>query len=139
MMFCNAPDRQFNVCILTVCILICYDGMPTHILGQTGPHRIGTAHTLAYDARQVNPRYVMWHPVDGQEAALNPPRFRWPYDMATPRFTTELPAGRHLLFVHGGVIRVLTQDLGLDRFVPTGTLVGLDWSERRVLFVREPA
>ena len=54
-------------------------------------------------------------------------------------FVTELPAGRHLLFVHGGVLRVLPQDLGLDRFFPTGTLVGLDWSERRVLFVREPA
>jgi probable phosphoglycerate mutase len=53
-------------------------------------------------------------------------------------FVDQLPSGRHLLFVHGGVIRVLTQDLGVDRFVPTGSLVGVDWSERRLLFVHEP-
>jgi len=51
---------------------------------------------------------------------------------------SELEPGRHLLFVHGGVIRVLTQDLGIDRFVPTGSVVGLDWPARRVLFVHEP-
>lgn len=53
-------------------------------------------------------------------------------------FVTGLDSGRHLLVVHGGVIRVLTQDLGLDRFVPTGTLVGLDWSAGKLAFVREP-
>ena len=53
-------------------------------------------------------------------------------------FVNELEPGRHLLFVHGGVIRVLTQDLGMDRFVPTGTIVGLDPAAGRVLFVREP-
>lgn len=53
-------------------------------------------------------------------------------------FADELPPGRHLLFVHGGVIRVLTQDVGLDRFVPTGTLVVLDWIGRRLLDVRPP-
>ena len=53
-------------------------------------------------------------------------------------FVTELEPGRHLLFVHGGVIRALTQDLGMDRFVPTGSIVGLDWRTERVLFVHEP-
>lgn len=53
-------------------------------------------------------------------------------------FVNSLEPGRHLLFVHGGVIRVLTQDLGLDRFIPTGGLVGLDWAAQEVLFVREP-
>ena len=53
-------------------------------------------------------------------------------------FVDSLEAGRHLLFVHGGVIRVLTQDLGVDRFIPTGSLLGLDWRGREVLFVREP-
>ncbi len=52
-------------------------------------------------------------------------------------FVNELPAGRHLLFVHGGVIRILTQDLGVDRFVPTGSIVGVDWTNRRLLFVNE--
>ncbi len=53
-------------------------------------------------------------------------------------FVASLEPGRHLLFVHGGVIRVLTQDLGVDRFIPTGSLLGLDWDAREVLFVREP-
>lgn len=53
-------------------------------------------------------------------------------------FVGGLEPGRHLLFVHGGVIRILTQDLGVDRFVPTGSLLGLDWAAREVLFVREP-
>ncbi|MCU0303069.1 MAG: histidine phosphatase family protein [Thermoanaerobaculales bacterium] len=53
-------------------------------------------------------------------------------------FVDQLEPGRHLLFVHGGVIRILTQDLGLDRFVATGSVVGVDWAGRRLLFVREP-
>jgi probable phosphoglycerate mutase len=53
-------------------------------------------------------------------------------------FVDGLPSGRHLLVVHGGVIRVLTQDLGIDRFVATGSLVVVDWPARRVLRVHEP-
>jgi probable phosphoglycerate mutase len=53
-------------------------------------------------------------------------------------FVDALPTGRHLLFVHGGVIRILTQDLGLDRFVATGSVVGVEWTRRRLLFVTEP-
>jgi len=53
-------------------------------------------------------------------------------------FVRELEPGRHLLFVHGGVIRALSQDLGVDRFIPTGSLLGLDWGKKEVLFEREP-
>ena len=53
-------------------------------------------------------------------------------------FVGGLEPGSHLIFVHGGVIRILIQDLGVDRFVPTGSLVGLDWTAQKVLFVREP-
>jgi len=53
-------------------------------------------------------------------------------------FLAELPSGRHLLFVHGGVIRVLTQDMGLDRFVATGSVIVVDWKHRRLLRVVEP-
>ncbi len=52
-------------------------------------------------------------------------------------FLSELPDGRHLVFTHGGVIRLLTRAAGQDGFVPTGTVVGLDWSRRAVLFTRE--
>jgi probable phosphoglycerate mutase len=53
-------------------------------------------------------------------------------------FLRTLEAGRHLIFTHGGVIRLLTYDLGLDRFMPNGTLLAVDWTDRRVLFVHEP-
>jgi probable phosphoglycerate mutase len=53
-------------------------------------------------------------------------------------FVDSLEPGIHLLVVHGGVIRILTQDLGVDRFVPTGSVVGLDWNARKILFMREP-
>lgn len=53
-------------------------------------------------------------------------------------FLEALPDGRHLLFVHGGVIRLLTQDVGLDAFLPTGSVLGLAWLPRRILFVRMP-
>jgi probable phosphoglycerate mutase len=54
------------------------------------------------------------------------------------QFVENLDPGRHLLFVHGGVIRVLTQDLGVDRFIPTGGVLALDWSAGKILFLREP-
>lgn len=53
-------------------------------------------------------------------------------------FLAELTPGRHLLVVHGGVIRVITQDLGLDRFLATGSLVVVDWAARAVLRLHEP-
>jgi 2,3-bisphosphoglycerate-dependent phosphoglycerate mutase len=52
-------------------------------------------------------------------------------------FLDDLPPGRHLVFTHGGVIRLLTRAAGQDGFVPTGTVVGLDWSRRAMLFTRE--
>ena len=48
----------------------------------------------------------------------------------------EMAPGRHLLFTHGGVIRALTREAGEDSFLPTGSVVGLDWTERRLLFIR---
>jgi probable phosphoglycerate mutase len=48
-------------------------------------------------------------------------------------FLDGLPAGRHLLFTHGGVVRLLSRELGEDRFVSTGTLLVVDWDGRRLL------
>ncbi len=53
-------------------------------------------------------------------------------------FLAPLRPGRHLVFSHGGVIRVLTQEVGLDRFVPTASVVRLDWTSRRLLGVDRP-
>ncbi len=53
-------------------------------------------------------------------------------------FVQELRPGRHLLFTHGIVIRLLLWELGEDRLVPTATVVGLDWSGCMILFERTP-
>lgn len=42
-------------------------------------------------------------------------------------------AGRHLLFTHGGIVRTLSREAGEDYFLPTGSLLVLDWDGRRVL------
>lgn len=52
-------------------------------------------------------------------------------------FVGDLPDGRHLLFTHGGVIRMLARDRGDDRFVSNGGLVILDWDARKLVEVRE--
>jgi probable phosphoglycerate mutase len=48
-------------------------------------------------------------------------------------FVGELPPGRHALFTHGGVVRLLAREVGEDRFVPTGTLLVVDWDSRRLI------
>jgi probable phosphoglycerate mutase len=52
-------------------------------------------------------------------------------------FLDGLPAGRHLVFTHGGVLRMLSREVGEDRFVPTGTLLVVDWDGRRLLSRRD--
>ena len=52
-------------------------------------------------------------------------------------FVDGLPPGRHALFTHGGVVRLLARELGEDRFVPTGTLLVVDWDSRRLLSRQE--
>ena len=53
-------------------------------------------------------------------------------------FVGSLEPGRHLVVTHGGVIRMLTRDLGEDRFVPNAGLVVVDWTAREILEVWEP-
>jgi probable phosphoglycerate mutase len=48
-------------------------------------------------------------------------------------FVDGLAAGRHLLFTHGGVVRLLSREVGEDQFVPTGTLLVVDWDARRLI------
>lgn len=50
-------------------------------------------------------------------------------------FLNELPPGRHLLFVHAGLIRMVLRDLEADQFLPPVSVVGLNWCRREVLFV----
>ncbi len=48
-------------------------------------------------------------------------------------FVDSLRPGRHLAFTHGGVVRLLSRELGVDTFVPTGTLLVVDWDAGRLL------
>ena len=36
------------------------------------------------------------------------------------------------MFTHGGVVRLLAREVGEDRFVPTGTLLVVDWDARKL-------
>ena len=45
----------------------------------------------------------------------------------------SLGPGRHLLFTHGGVVRLLSREAGEDCFVPTGTLLVVDWHARKIV------
>lgn len=51
-------------------------------------------------------------------------------------FVEGLSPGRHLIFTHGGVVRLLTQQVGYTKFVSNCATVAIDWSARALLFVR---
>jgi len=53
------------------------------------------------------------------------------------QFVDALPPGRHLVFTHGGVLRLLSREVGEDRFVRTGSLLVVDWESRRIVFRRD--
>jgi probable phosphoglycerate mutase len=52
-------------------------------------------------------------------------------------FVEDLSPGRHLVFTHGGVVRLLSREVGEDHFVPTGTLLVVDWDDRHLLWRRD--
>lgn len=52
-------------------------------------------------------------------------------------FVGALAPGRHLVFTHGGVLRLLSREVGEDHFVPTGSLLVVDWESRRIVFRRD--
>lgn len=53
-------------------------------------------------------------------------------------FVEALPAGRHLIFSHGGAIRMLTAAIGHDRFLANGALLVVDWVARSILRTENP-
>jgi probable phosphoglycerate mutase len=52
-------------------------------------------------------------------------------------FVDSLAPGRHLVFTHGGVLRLLSREVGEDQFVSTGTLLVIDWEARRLVSRRD--
>jgi probable phosphoglycerate mutase len=52
-------------------------------------------------------------------------------------FFAELRSGRHLVFCHGGVVRVVLKQLHTDRFPANGSLAVVDWTGKRLLSIFE--
>ncbi len=46
-------------------------------------------------------------------------------------FCDALPPGDHLVVTHGGVVRLLRRECGVDGFPANGEIVTLDWTARR--------
>lgn len=51
-------------------------------------------------------------------------------------FLSGLPTGRHLCFSHGGAIRAVVRATGNDGRIHNCAVIGVNWTERRLLFVR---
>ena len=48
-------------------------------------------------------------------------------------FINDLPPGRHLVFTHGGVIRLLCHRLGHAAFAQPGTVTVIDWEKQLLI------
>ena len=48
-------------------------------------------------------------------------------------FVDDLAVGEHLLFTHGGVIRLLLHDLGIRRFLGNCAIVVVDWDKKEII------
>jgi 2,3-bisphosphoglycerate-dependent phosphoglycerate mutase len=53
-------------------------------------------------------------------------------------FLDGLPTGVHACFSHGGTIRAVLRTMGLDQRIFNCSVVGINWSQKQVLFVRHP-
>ena len=52
-------------------------------------------------------------------------------------FLDDLDDGVHLIFVHGGLIRMVLREVDEDKFLPSTSIVKINWSERRLLDIIE--
>ena len=62
-------------------------------------------------------------------------------EMVTKRvtgFVNSLAAGRYLIFAHGGVIRTIVRQFGVDRFLQNGTVLIVDWTHGMITGMIEP-
>ena len=48
-------------------------------------------------------------------------------------FLEEIPDGTHLLFVHGGLIRLVLRQVNADQFVPPTSIAVVDWTAKRLV------
>ncbi len=73
-------------------------------------------------------------PADAQQALMEFDGFQAPGGESVPQlrqrvldFLAALPDGDHLLFTHGGVIRLIRREAGCDGYLPPGGLVHVPW------------
>jgi probable phosphoglycerate mutase len=55
------------------------------------------------------------------------------FEARVDAFFSELISGRHLVFTHGGVVRLALRAVDADGFLPNGSLAKIDWRARRLL------
>lgn len=60
------------------------------------------------------------------------------FEQRVTSFLDHLPPGRHLLFVHAGVIRVALRRVQADHFVPPTSVAIVNWSKERLIELRLP-
>jgi len=48
-------------------------------------------------------------------------------------FLNELPPGRHLVYVHAGVIRIALRKVKADRYVTPASVAVVDWSNKKLI------
>lgn len=53
-------------------------------------------------------------------------------------FLEALTEGDHLIVTHGGVIRMVLREIEGDRTVQTGSIIGIDWTNRSLVDNAEP-
>ncbi|MCA9793539.1 MAG: histidine phosphatase family protein [Candidatus Eremiobacteraeota bacterium] len=89
---------------------------------------------------------LVWHDLDPavRDRILEFEGFRAPngedmqaFQERVYEFVDGLHPGRHLLFVHAGLIRLLLRAVDNDKFLPPASVAGLEWTRRRFLFIRE--
>ena len=82
-------------------------------------------HTLDADHKAALLRFEGFEAPNGESLEQLDARVR--------SFITELPSGRHLLFTHGGVIRLLCHRLGHTAFPQPCTVTIIDWVGQALL------
>ena len=60
------------------------------------------------------------------------------FEQRVTSFLDDLAPGRHLLFVHAGVIRVALRRVGADHFVPPTSVAIVNWSQGELMEIRFP-
>jgi probable phosphoglycerate mutase len=70
---------------------------------------------------------------------FNPPGGENLHEFATrlKNFITGLKQGKHLIFTHGGVVRMLTKEIGFDQFIRNAGIIQINWTKQKIISLFE--